>query len=180
MHNGKRLFDIVTVLGLLIGLGLVIAQLHQNEQLIRFQIATEFRFNQDANRAAIKGEDFSKALAKLQTDPESLRVDELLQFQAHARSLVSELDMRRVLATVGIFESDWRAWLQPETCDLMDNSVGRAWVEAKRAEQVWLETQGTVPSREPDDEILDELERRLEECSERPSFLKSVRYEQIQ
>jgi len=180
MRNVKSFVELVSVLGLVIGLGLVIAQLHQNEQLIRFQIATEFRFNQDANRAAIKGEDFSKALAKLQTVQESLTVEELLQFQAHARSLVSELDMRRTLTDVGIFKSDWRTWLQPETCDLMDNSVGRAWVEAQRAELVWLETKGTAPSRHPDDEILDEFERRLGECSDRPSFLKSVRRDQLE
>jgi len=179
MHNVKNLVEIVSVLGLIIGIGLVIAQLRQNEQLIRFQIATEFRFNQDANRGAIKGEEFSKALAKLQTAPESLTDDELLQFQAHARSLVSELDMRRVLASAGIFESDWRTWLQSETCDLMDNSVGRAWVETQRAELVWLETQATVPSRLPDDKMLDELERRLGECSDRPSFLKVVLRDQL-
>lgn len=171
MRDVKNWIELVTVLGLIIGLGLVIAQLRQNEQLIRFQIATEFRFNQDANRSAIKGEDFSKTLAKLQTAPESLTDDELLQFQAHARSLVSELDMRRVLATVGIFESDWRAWLKPETCDLMNNSVGR----------VWLETQKTAPtSRMLDGKMLEELERRLGECSDRPSFLESVRHGQIQ
>lgn len=180
MRNVKSFVELVGVLGLVIGLGLVLAQLHQNEQLIRFQIATEFRFNQDANRAAIKGEDFSRALAKLQTAPESLTVDELLQFQAHARSLVSELDMRRTLMAVGIFEGDWRTWLQSETCDLMDNPVGRAWIEAQRAELVWLETNGTVLSRHPDDEILDEFERRLGECSDRPSFLKSVRRDRLQ
>jgi hypothetical protein len=31
-----------------------------------------------------------------------------------------------------------------------------------------------------DSEMLDELEQRLEECDDRPSFLESVRQEQIQ
>lgn len=170
MRDVKNLIELVGVLGLIIGLGLVIAQLRQNEQLIRFQIAAEFRFNQDNNRNAIKGEHLSKTLAKLQTAPESLTDNELLEFQAHARSLVSELDMRRVLANVGIFEGDWRIWLQPETCDLMNNSIGR----------VWLETHRKVPGLMPDDEMLDELERRLGECSDRPSFLEAVRNEHLQ
>lgn len=170
MRDVKILIELITLVGLIIGLGLVIAQLRQNEELIRFQIATEFRFNQDNNRNAIKGEHFSKTLAKLQTAPESLTDNELLEFQAHARSLVSELDMRRVLANVGIFESDWRIWLQPETCDLMNNSIGR----------VWLETQRQVPARILDVEMLDELERRLEECSDQPSFLESMRHDQLQ
>ena len=67
MRDVKNLVELVSILALLIGLGLVIAQLHQNEQLARFQIATEFRFNQDARRAVIQGEDFSKTLAKLHT-----------------------------------------------------------------------------------------------------------------
>ena len=170
MRGAKNLIELVGVLGLILGLGLVIMQLRQNEQLIRFQIATEFRFNQDNNRSAITGEHFSKTLAKLQTAPESLTDNELLEFQAYSRSLVSELDMRRVLANVGIFESDWRIWLQPETCDLMNNSIGR----------VWLETQRKVLDRMLDDEMLDELERRLGECSDRPSFLESVRQDQVQ
>jgi hypothetical protein len=170
MRNVKNLIELITVVGLIIGIGLVILQLRQNEQLIRFQIATEFRFNQDNNRNAIKGDDFSTTLAKLQTAPENLTDDELLEFQAHARSLVSELGMRRVLSDVGIFEGDWRSWLQPETCDLMNNSIGR----------VWLEMERQVIVRSLDDEMLDELERRLAECSDQPSFLESVRRDQLQ
>ena len=128
----------------------------------------------------IQGEDFSKALAKLHSAPESLTDEELHQFQAHARSLVSELDMRRVWADVGIFESDWRVWLQPETCDLLDNSVGRVWVETLKEQQVWDSTRGTVPNRQVNDELLVELERRLGECPDRPSFMKSVRRNQVQ
>ncbi len=169
MRSAKNWIEILTVVGLLVGLGLVVVQLRQNEELIRFQIATEFRFNQDENRNAVKGERFSETLAKIQTAPESLTDAELLEFQAHARSLVSELDMRRVLAGVGIFKGDWRTWLQPETCDLMDNPIGRA----------WLKTNRKAPVPMLDIEMLDELERRLEECDDRPSFLESVRQEQI-
>lgn len=180
MRDVKNLIEIVSILALLIGLGLVIAQLRQNEQLVRFQIATEFRFNQDVRRAVIQGEDFSKALAKLHSAPESLTDEELLQFQAHAQSLVSELDMRRILADTGIFQSDWRVWLQPETCDLLDNSVGRVWVETLKEQQVWDSTRGTVPNFQVYDEMLVELERRLGECPDRPSFMKSMRLDQHQ
>ena len=169
MRRAKNWIEIISVVSLLVGLGLVIAQLRQNEKLIRFQIATEFRFNQDENRNAVKGENFSVTLAKIQTTAVSLTDAELLEFQAHARSLVSELDMRRRLAEVGIFKGDWRGWLQPETCDLMNNAVGRAWLKISRK----------APDQILDDEILAELDRRLQKCDERPSFLQSVRKEQL-
>jgi hypothetical protein len=169
MRRAKNWIEIISVVSLLVGLGLVIAQLRQNEKLMRFQIATEFRFNQDENRNAVKGENFSQTLAKLQTTPASLTDAELLEFQAHARSLVSELDMRRRLAEVGIFKGDWRGWLQPETCDLMNNAVGRAWLKLRRK----------APDQILDDEILAELDLRVQQCDERPSFLKSVREEQL-
>jgi hypothetical protein len=139
----------------------VILQLRQNEELIRFQIATEIRVNQDNNRNAIKGEQFSRTLANIQSSPESLTDEELLQFQAHARSLLNELTFRRILAEAGIFKGDWTTWLKSETCELLDNSVGRT----------WLKTQ----SQAIDEEMLTELDRRLTECGGRPSFIEAVR-----
>ena len=53
----------------------------------------------------------------------------------------------------------------------MNNSVGR----------VWLEMQRTTPGRmfTFDDEMLDELERRLGECSRRAFFLDSEQNDQL-
>ena len=117
--------------------------------------------SRDADRYATRGEEYSATLAKLQTTPESLTDAELLQFDAHARSLVSELDLRRMLAEAGIFEGDWRLWLRAESCDLFDNPVGRTWLK--------------VQKETADEEIIDELENRLGECASLPSFLKTVR-----
>jgi hypothetical protein len=97
MRSVKNWIELLTLVGVFIGLGLVILQLRQNEELIRFQIAAEIRVNQDNNRNAIRGEQYSRTLAKLQTSPESLTDEELLQFQAHARSLLNELTFRRIL-----------------------------------------------------------------------------------
>jgi hypothetical protein len=161
MRSVKNWIELLTLVGVFIGLGLVILQLRQNEELIRFQIAAEIRVNQDNNRNAIRGEQYSRTLAKLQTSPESLTDEELLQFQAHARSLLNELTFRRILAGAGIFKGDWKFWLQSETCELFDNSVGRT----------WLKTQ----SHAIDEEMLNELDRRLVECGGRLSFIETVR-----
>lgn len=165
MRHIRNWVELLSVVGLFIGIALVILQLRQNEELIRFQIATDLRVNQDANRSAIRGEQFSRTLAKVQTAPETLTDAELLEFDAHARSIVSELDFRRTLAGVGIFKGDWTSWLESETCTLLNNSVGHTWLEVQR------ETQSQVIN----DEMLDELERRLRECSSRASFLEAVR-----
>jgi hypothetical protein len=161
MSRVKNWIELLTLVGVFIGLALVILQLRQNEELIRFQIATEIRVNQDNNRNAIKGEQFSRTLANIQSSPESLTDEELLQFQAHARSLLNELTFRRILAEAGIFKGDWTTWLKSETCELLDNSVGRT----------WLKTQ----SQAIDEEMLTELDRRLTECGGRPSFIEAVR-----
>ena len=161
MRSVKNWIEFLTVVGVFIGLGLVILQLRQNEELIRFQIATKIRVNQDNNRSAIKGEQFSRTLARLQTSPESLADEELLQFQAHARSLLNELTFRKILAEVGIFKGDWTVWLVPETCELFDNSVGRTWLR--------------IHGQEIDEEMVNELNRRLTECESRPSFIEAVR-----
>ena len=52
----------------------------------------------------------------------------------------------------------------------MNNPIGRA----------WLKTSRKAADRMLDREMLDELERRLEECDDHPSFLDSMRQEQIQ
>ena len=162
MRSVKNWIELLSLVAVFIGLGLVILQLRQNEELIRFQIATEVRVNQDNNRNSIKGEQFSRALAKLQTSPESLTDEELLQFQAHARSHLNELDFRRVLAEAGIFKGDWTAWLESESCELFDNSVGRTWLKLKKSQAI-------------DEEMVNELDRRLTECGGRPSFIEAVR-----
>lgn len=161
----RNWLELLSVLGLFIGIALVILQLRQNEELIRFQIATELRVNQDTNRSTIRGEQFSSTLAKAQNAPETLTDAELLEFDAHARSIVSELDFRRSLAAAGIFKGDWTSWLRWETCTSLDNSVGRTWLEVQRKTE----------DQAIDYQMLDELEQRLGECASRGSFLKSVR-----
>ncbi len=166
MHRVRKWGELLGIMSLVVGVGLVILQLRQNEQLVRFQIASEVRMNRDNDRNVTRGDQYSTTLAKLQTTPEDMTDAELVQFDAHARSLISELQLRRILAENGIFQGDWKSWLQAESCDLFDNPIGRA----------WLKTQG--PSF--GEEMIDELEHRIGECASRTSFLKSVREGQSQ
>jgi hypothetical protein len=73
--------------GVLVGIVLVLLQLQQNEQLVRFQIATELRINRDNDRNITRGESYSSTPAKLQRAPEELTDAELGEFSAHASSL---------------------------------------------------------------------------------------------
>ena len=166
--------QVFTAMGVIIGIGLVILQLQQNAKLSRFQIATDLRLNRDNDRNVIKGEQFSTTLAKLQTTPQAVTDAELIQFDAHARSLASELHLRRVLADVGIFEGDWTGWLEAESCDLFNNPIGRAWLKVQRQ----TTDDGVIGAMNQD--ILEELERRSVECDNRSSFLKFVREKQTQ
>jgi hypothetical protein len=168
MRRIENWIELVGVIGLLIGIGLVILQLQQNETLLSFQIASDLRVNRDNDRNTIIGEQYATTLAKLQTAPEKLTDAELVQFDVHARSLTSELDFRRLLAAEGIFKGDWKNWLRAETCDLFNNPIGRA----------WLDMQDQTTGQSTDQELVDELEQRLIECASRPSFLQSVRDKQ--
>ena len=168
MDNLRKWVELIGVIGLLIGIGLVFLQMRQNEELLRFQIATDLRVNRDNDRFAMRGENYSNTLAKLQTEPQNLTDAELLAFDAHAWSLIQELVTRKQLAEASIFIGDWRMWLEEERCVLLNNSVG----------QVWLTTQRSKLGENEyamDEEMLDELEQQLGECSRLPSFLESVR-----
>lgn len=167
-RNWIEVFGVIT---LIMGLVLVIFQLRQNQELIRFQIATELRVSRDSDRNVTRGEQYSTTLAKLQNKPESLTDAELMEFDAHALSLVSELQLRRMLAVVGIFKDDWKIWLRAETCNVFDNPIGKIWLDSKAngVEKVII-----------DQEIIDEIEQRIAICEEFPSFLESVRDNQTQ
>ena len=147
-------------LALIAGIALVILQLQQNEKLLRFQIATDLRVNRDNDRNAMRGEEYSATLAKLQISPDTLSDAQLVQFDAHAQSLISELDLRRMLALEGIFAGNWRDWFIPMRCQLFNNPVGRVWLQTQRIDL--------------DQEMMDELENRLTECSSKASFIESV------
>ena len=156
------------MLSLLAGIGLVFLQMRQNEELLRFQIATDLRVSRDANRIAIRGENYSTTLAKLQTTPNGLTDEELLQIDAHATSLLQELELRRQLADADIFVGDWRTWLKQERCLVLNNSVGHVWLKTRRMRTSHGESS-------VDEDMIDEIERQLSECSKTPSFLEAVR-----
>jgi hypothetical protein len=167
----RNWIEVFGVISLIIGLGLVILQLRQNEDLLRFQIATELRINRDNDRNVTRGEQYSTTLSKLQTQPENMTDAELIEFDAHAMSLVSELDLRRMLADVGIFIGDWRTWLRAETCAVFDNPIGRIWLHTKSNSI----DQEIIDQEIIDQEIIEELKQRITTCEKYPSFLKSVR-----
>ena len=95
MHRVRKWSELLGIMSLIIGIGLVILQLRQNEQLVRFQIASEVRMNRDNDRNVTRGDQYSTTLAKLQTTPEDMTDAELVEFDAHARSLTSELFFRK-------------------------------------------------------------------------------------
>ena len=168
MDNLRKWVELIGVISLLIGIGLVFSQMRQNEEMLRFQIATDLRVNRDNDRFAMRGENYSNTLAKLQTEPQNLTDAELLAFDAHAWSLVLELIMRKQLAEASIFTGDWRMWLEEERCVLLNNSVGQVWLKTQRSKLGEYEYA-------MDEEMLDGLEQQLGECSRLPSFLESVR-----
>ncbi|MFK8042177.1 hypothetical protein [Congregibacter sp.] len=119
--------QLVSVAALLIGVVLVVVQLQQNEELLRFQLATDLRANRDSLRTATLGEDYSSTLAKL-NNVDTLNPAELQQFSAHAFSVYYELSHRWQLFDEGIFVGDWTRWLLDDRCLLFNNPTGQAWL----------------------------------------------------
>lgn len=160
MQRFSLWIQIVTAVGMLTGLALVLIQLQQNEELVRYQIAADLRVNQDSARNIVRGETYSTTLAKIQTTPDSLTDAEVVEFEAHAASIVSELQFRRVLNEAGIFEGGWRTWLVGDSCKVLNNQVGKAWLDH-------------LEGRQFDAEIIEELRRRNGECGS--TFLQEIR-----
>ncbi len=165
MNRIKDYIEFLGAIGIIVGIVLVILQLQQNEQLLRFQIATELRVNRDNDRLSIRGSDYSATLAKAQSGLE-LTPSELVEFNAHANSIMSELDLRRMLAGAGIFTADWKNWLTEETCELFSNKVGRSWIQMKLSYSVM--GPGVV-----ENDILEEISKRVKKCPPSFSTLKS-------
>jgi hypothetical protein len=169
MRNFERWIEIVGVISLVVGIGLVFMQMRQNEELLRFQIATDLRVNRDHDRMTLRGEDYSVTLAKLQKDPADLTDEELVRFDAHVWSLVQELDLRRQLADEDIFVGDWRLWLEDERCLLLNNPIGGVWLETQR-KKVEADYHGAM-----DEELLRAIEEHLAHCPDQQTFLEAVR-----
>jgi hypothetical protein len=121
--------QVASAVAVLVGVFLVVVQLRQNEELLRYQIATELRGNRDSVRTAILGEDYSETLAKLSGPTSQLTAAELHRFSAHAFSIYYELTHRKQLFDGGIFVGDWTTWLFEDRCLLFDNMTGKAWLD---------------------------------------------------
>lgn len=169
MRNIEKWVEVVGVVSLIVGIGLVFMQMRQNEELLRFQIATDLRVNRDHDSMIIRGRDYSATLAKLQKDPADLTDEELVRFDAHVWSLVQQLDLRRQLAEEDIVVGDWRQWLEEERCLLLNNPIGGVWLATQR-KKVEAEYHGAM-----DEELLLEIEKHLAHCPDQQSFLEAVR-----
>lgn len=155
--------QILTALGVLAGLAMVLVQLEQNEELVRLQLATEIRGVRDANRTALRGENYSETLAKVNAGKE-LSDAELLQFLMHADSLYEELTLRQFFTEVGVFKGGYKSWLVVESCETLNNEVGRAWLDY-----------GLMLY--PEDEVIKHLVERINEC--KSSFIEFMRASEL-
>jgi hypothetical protein len=161
MQRALAWIQILSAMGVLVGVILVVLQLQQNQELLRFQIATDLRISRSADLNVVRGETYSETLAKLPGGTQALTDAELHQFDAHANSVYNELSHRRMLFGEGIFIGDWKTWLFQESCLLFDNPTGQVWLE-------W-----TSSRSEGENEIIEEFHRRTEICDD--SFVGFVR-----
>lgn len=163
MAKNQALFwiQIASTVAVLAGVLLVVIQLKQNEELLRFQIATELRSNRDALRNTVLGENYSQTLAKLADPSSTLTEAELHQFNAHAMSVFYELTHRHQLTEAGIFIGGWQTWLLEDRCLLFGNPTGAAWLD-------WMnEANGGGM-------VLDQIRNDLSTCSQSfPEFLRA-------
>ena len=165
MSRIKDYIELLGAIGIIIGIVLVILQLQQNEQLLRFQIATELRVNRDNDRLSLRGSNYSTTLAKVQSNLD-LTPAELVEYSAHANTILSELDLRRMLAEAGIFKANWKTWLTEETCELFNNKTGHSWLKMKLSYT-------TMGPGVVENEILDEITNRIKKCPPSFSILKT-------
>lgn len=130
MHTNRldRWFHVLSNVGILVGLLLVIAQMRQNEEILKTQILFE-----DSRRAVdlelqVIGENSAEIWAKSISDPLSLSLAERRQMEALLWSYTEQLRSARLLGSLGLLDDDeWRERARNDTGFYFGSPFGKAW-----------------------------------------------------
>ena len=135
MDSGKLVnwLQIVANLGVVVGLGLVGVQIHQNSVLTSAALLTAATQQDTDHWNQVMGENASDVLAKAQLRPAELTPGELEVLRANVFWWMSMLHQKALSEQAGLFDSSWRRLLLPVAAnEIARDPVSRAmFLEAK-------------------------------------------------
>ena len=162
--NSRSLSDwvqIVTAVAVIAGLGLVLWELRQAENLTRAQLSSEANLNFQQIQAAIIGDDYSETRARIFADSKLTDAD-LFRYDAMATSFLFSLYRISTLTNQGISDRDWRNSARQSTvCWYFGHDVGRAWL--------------TSPAAGSNNAVLEHLRELASNCDFSGNYLKYMK-----
>ena len=129
--KSERFFDwiqIMTGVAVLIGLGLVVWELRQSQDIAEAQMLTDNFNNNTQLWAAAHGENVAEVLAKACTAPESMTDGEMAAL-SYLNQINVGLVTRAYLVeqTTGLNEGQWQQIAIPTFMTVFSNTAGREW-----------------------------------------------------
>ena len=123
--------QLVTALGVLIGIALVIWELQQTRDLARAQLTSDTFDFMMQRHSAVMGEDLADALATACASPEELTLKQKITLEQYYFSLVDQIRRNLVIeANSGITyqtKEQWAASTRWQFGYILNNSYGRWW-----------------------------------------------------
>ncbi len=120
--------QLLSNIGILLGLVLVGFQMKQNADLLRVQLLYEESDRFSSGERSLIGEDGASVLSKSLTDPTGLTLAERRVVDIHLYSTVEQWYAGYRLSVQGLVdEADWKHRIQREAEYLLGNPYGLAW-----------------------------------------------------
>lgn len=157
-----NLVQILTAIALIAGLGLVLLQLKQNEDLARLQLISDSTESFKQLDSAMMGEDFATTMARINNPSAKITDADLYRYDAYAFSTVQLWRRNARLGSLGMWEVDLDQGIPKNTaCYFFGSDVGQAWL--------------TSPAVNEEDEIILKFREKSGDCRAEISYLEYMR-----
>ncbi|NKC01287.1 MAG: hypothetical protein GKR90_22700 [Pseudomonadales bacterium] len=127
----KGVFQLLTLVSVFVGVGLVVYELRQTQELARAQLTSEAFMLEAQNSSSLAGENPSAALAKSCLDPQGLTVTEKLQLIGlYSQAMVSLRRIKLISEVSDVYpDGYWRQVGTGYLLPILGVKAGRAWWE---------------------------------------------------
>ena len=131
MDSKRDWFQILTNLGVVLGIAVLVYQVNQANTHTIAQLADANFQMGHATTLTVLGESSAQVVAKAYDDPSTLTLEERVVLDAYHQALFMELEHRNLMAQLGIFKDDWTISAS-SFATYLAYPAGRIWWSRKR------------------------------------------------
>jgi len=158
------LVQIVTGLGVILGLVLVLLQMQQNEKLLAVQLASDTFENIQALESQVMGEEYAETLERIIDPSQKLTPADLYRYDAYTFSTLNAWRRMLLLSDLGLSNLTIESIINRETaCWFFGHEVGQAWLVG--------------PAIVNEDKIVKHIKRLSSDCHAEVSYIDHMRKE---